>query len=541
MRRAILAVALLLACDPESAAPDAGPRVDAPPPTDAGPDRGAICDELGLPRRPFDASASGAAFEAVAGDFTVETLDGPWTLSEEWSGCESYVFVLHTASPYGDGLFASSPDELFTMGPRNVHWFFGAWDPDATAVRARMEELRDVVEEGLFFFGLPAEERAAWRARFHFITTPIFAAEGSVGALANGPGNLLNAFAITREQRFDPVGSLFAVGGAGFVPFLAMARFVPPYYDYLHDLDAAIEADTGATVVPLVSAVTTTRRTHDVTVTLPDAATMRGFDALEVDLAITCLAGPGDCSEWDRNAYVLACDDASCASTNELVRWITPYSRPGRSRWLMDASPLLPLLGSGGERTFRIVFGPDWEEPTEFVASVDLRLATRGAVERPIAATRAFVGGAFSAEYNDAREPFAFTPPAGTTRVELVAIVSGHGMEADNCAEWCNHVHTFSVNGGAAHVIDHEGQAGQALGCAERTGEGVPPGQWGNWAPLRAGWCPGLPVAAHRFDVTADVDLAGENALTYEGSYLGGAPRGGTIDLSVYVVSYGVP
>jgi len=32
------------------------------------------------------------------------------------------------------------------------------------------------------------------------------------------------------------------------------------------------------------------------------------------------------------------------------------------------------------------------------------------------------------------------------------------------------------------------------------------------------------------------VDLGSENELTYRGSFAGGEPRGGTIDLSAYVV-----
>lgn len=532
---------LLVGCDGATVSDDAGADASDEPAdagSDAGPAAADPCEVLGLPSRPFDATATGAAFEAVAGDFTVQTLDGPWTLSEEWSGCESYVFVNHSSSAYGDGLWASPPDALFTDGPRNVHYFFGSYDPTASVARAKVEEMRDAVESGFDFHGLSEDDRAWWRARIHYVTEPIRVAEGSVGALTDTSPIVLNAFAITREQRFDPVGSLMAVGRAGFEPRLEMARFAAPYFDYIHDLDAAIDADGAATVVPLLEDETTTARTLDRTVTLPDAATMAGFDTLEVDVELTCHLTPDGCSEWDRIAYVTLCDDATCASTQELVRWITPYSRPGRRRWLMDATPLLGLLADGGERTFRVIFGPDWEEPTEREVSVDLRLSDRSTPDAPIGAELAFRGGPFGADYNTGRAPFAFTPPAGTTRVELAVIVSGHGMEADNCAEWCNHVHTFDVNGAATHEIAFGDELGEPLGCAELASEGVPPGQWGNWAPRRAGWCPGLPVPTRRFDVTADVDLAGLNELAYRGSYMGGEPRGGTIDLSAYLVYY---
>jgi hypothetical protein len=256
-----------------------------------------------------------------------------------------------------------------------------------------------------------------------------------------------------------------------------------------------------------------------------------------VDVQVTCHLAPGDCSEWDRIAYVHVCDDAECTTANELVRWITPYSRPGTRRWLLEASPLLPLLGDGGTKTLRVTMGPPWEEATPRVVSVSLRLQSSGEA-RASEALLAFRGGEFNADYNAGQTPFVFTPPADATRVELVTIVSGHGQtERDNCAEWCNHVHDFSI-GGSVHTIDHEGQAGQARGCADRAGEGVVPGQWGNWAPSRAAWCPGLPVAPTVMDITADVVLGEENTVAYAARFDGGEPRGGSMDLSTYVVVY---
>ncbi|HJL16228.1 MAG TPA: peptide-N-glycosidase F-related protein [Sandaracinaceae bacterium LLY-WYZ-13_1] len=545
MRACVASLLLLMsACDGDPApvdagGTDAGVAADAGPPdagTDAGPEPGAICDELGLSVRAFDATADGAAFQTVAGDFTVRTLDGPWTLSERWSGCESYVFVLHDPGPTGTALYETFPDELFTEGPRNVHYFFGTFEDDAEAARALAEDMRAKVEEGFDFHELGEADRAFWRSRMHYLAEPIREADGSVGALTREDRRVTNAFAITRQQVFDPVGSLSVVASGGFTPRLPMVRFAAPYYDYLHDLDARLGAEE-ATVISLLDAETIAARTVDRTVTLPDAAAMAAFDALEIDVELTCHLDPAGCSEWDRIAHVDLCEDAACETRRELVRWITPYSRPGRRRWAMDASPLLGLLRGGGERTFRIVFGPSWEEETEREVSVRLRLRDTGATESATGAELAFRGGTFDADYNAGRAPFRFTPPSGTSRVELVVVVSGHGMEADNCAEWCNHVHTFAI-GGAEHVVEFPGEAGAPLGCADLAGQGVPPGQWGNWAPRRAGWCPGWPVPVHRFDLTDSVTVGAENELSYRGSYMGGEPRGGMVDLSAYVVTY---
>lgn len=550
--RPLLLGLLLLACDGGEEPSDAGPLDDAAAadsgPADAGPsDAGPpplpdVCDELGLPERPFEPGGDGSTWEETAGDFTVQTLDGPWTLSEQWSGCESYVFFNYFESGYGDGLWGTAPDELFSMGPRNVHYFFTSYETDPAAARARVEGVRDALEEGFDFLSVPEEERRFWRARFHFVVEPLQTVGGSIGQLVSGTRSVLFGFAITRQQRFDPVGVLSELRSGGWAPNLRMARYLGPYYDYLHDLDARLEADTDATVLPILEETEVTERILDRTVTLPDAATMAGFDEMQIDLEVICRADNlGDCSEWDRIGSIQLCVASDCAERDEIARWITPYARNGRRRWILDVTPFLGLVQDGGERTIRVAMGPPWEEPTVRDVNVRLRLATRGADDRPFAVQRAFRGGAWNADYNT-REPVTFTPPAGATRVELVSIISGHGQGGGtNCAEWCDHVHDFALNGGAPHTVSFPGEAGTRDGCADRTGEGVVPAQAGNWAPLRAGWCPGLPVPTRRMDLTSELDLGAESSLTYTSSYRGGEPPGGEnvmVDLSSYLVFY---
>src|SRR5205085_1832876 len=194
----------------------------------------------------------------------------------------------------------------------------------------------------------------------------------------------------------------------------------------------------------------------------------------------------------------------ACAERLEIARWITPYWRRGRQHYLIDATPFLGLLRDGGARSFFVELGPDWERATEWDAQVSLRLRTQGGEPLASGSVRAFTGGAFDASYNT-RPPFTFTPPAGVTRVELVTILSGHGQTAgDQCAEWCDHRHDFSVNGTDLPEILHAGaRIGADRGCAARASEGVIPGQWGNWAQARAYWCPGLAVQALRTDITS--------------------------------------
>lgn len=483
-----------------------------------------LCDD------PADFRAgTGFEYGDVAGDFVVETLSGSWRLSENFSGCESYVFVNYSAAA-GDAVWASPPVRLLESSPPNVQYFFTSYEENA---RTRVEQLRDAFEET---FALYSEEEAdAWRERLHFVVTPLLDIEGSAGDRARNHPGIAEAFGIDRDQRFDPVGSLAQVSGGAFRGRLQMAAFAAHYYNYEHELQLRLDAED-AMVVPFIEAETLTERVFFRDVELPDAATMDGFDHMDVDVEVICRGRAPECSEWDRIALIEVCLDEPCDARHEIVRWITPYSRPGQRRWIIDASPFLGDFRDGGTQRLRVTMGPEWEAATERDVNMSLRLSTRGEPSS-IDVQRAFVGGAFDATYADAHPPFAFSVPDEATRVELVVIVSGHGQtDGDNCAEWCEHEHRFTVNAGSAHTIAFPDEIGRPLGCAELASEGVVPGQYGNWAPRRAGWCPGFPVAALRFDVTDDASTDGE--LVYDATFEGGTPRGGNISLSAYVVSY---
>ena len=535
---ALVCSMLALACDGPGQLADAGSTVDATASSmDAGvtedggvdafvpgPD---VCEQLMLTRQPMQ-DGTGSSFGDVAGDFTVNTIDGPWTLSDHWTGCESYVFLNYASTDYGNTLFMSYPDGLYLNGPRNVHYFFTSYETDSTAIRSRLTPIHDGLEEGFAVYELSDEDKAYWRSHLHFVVDPIQNATGSVGDFVRGQTNIQHTFAIARDQRFDPVGALYDFSRPGPPPDFGMGAYAGHWYNYRASLREQIAAETGVTVVPVVSETDLTDRVLDRTVTLPDTATMAGFDTMQFDVQIECKQDPMNCSAWDRIANIAVCLDAGCTDTRELVRWITPYSRPGRRRWLMDASPLIGLVRAGGDTPLRITMGPTWEPATPRDVDISLRLSRQDASGPvPTDAQLAFTGGAFDANYNAGRNSFTFTPPDGTTKVELVVIVTGHGMATpSNCAEWCNHEHTFTVNGSSTHRVDFPGEAGQPLGCADRAGEGAVPNQWGNWAPGRAAWCPGLPVSARRIDITSEM-VSGENTLEYMASFMGHDPPGG--------------
>lgn len=574
--RSLAPAALVLtiaACGgPPATEPDAHVEADdaAMEPVDAGSDAGrpgaALCEELGLPRAEMR-TGTGVQVGDVAGDFTVQTLAGPWHLAEEWSGCDSYVFFTYFADGGGQGnaLFGTLANGAILRSPRNVHFFFSSTERDEAARATRAQGLADQLEMAFDAIGAEEADRLFWRERFHFVTDAAAEIDGSPGEYlteylrfaatpeANvdlgerGVAGMMYPFifAIDREQEWDSGDDLSP--SVGQRPTFTMGQYFPRFYNYRWALEHRLATETGVTVVPLLDHETTTGRVFTRTVSLPAASAMAAFDTLEMDIEIDCRErNMFACSEWDRIASVSLCvDGEACTERREITRWITPYWRRGRQHYLIDASPFLGLLREGGDQTFFVELGPEWERATEWVAHVALRMQTRGDAPRAMGAVRAFTGGTFDANYN-MREPFAFTVPAGATRVELVTILSGHGQTAvDNCAEWCDHRHTFSVGGTPLPTISHASAAftresliGSPRGCGAMADRGVIPGQGGNWAPTRAYWCPGMAVDAIRTDITALVTPGVETTLGYRGAFQAIEPRGGDIALSSYVVWY---
>ena len=56
---------------------------------------------------------TGSDWGQVAGDFTVETTFGTWNLAENFSGCDSYVFVRDLGDATSTSLFNSFSVALF--------------------------------------------------------------------------------------------------------------------------------------------------------------------------------------------------------------------------------------------------------------------------------------------------------------------------------------------------------------------------------------------------------------------------------------------
>jgi len=514
-----------------------------------------LCERDQLIQRQLSAGSGLYSFGELAGDFTVQTLRGAWTLSEQWTGCESYVFLVYfpdlrqsPSGPWvGDQLWESEVSALLQT-PANTHYFFISAEDDPEARQARMLEMNNRVVRSL-----NAGEQLPER-RFHFVTDRLTEIEGSVGSFARDyldfvfdPTSLVDlgergqaqaplpfVFGIDRLQRWDSGGSLDELVGQAMK--FDMASYLGYFYNHIANTYERAKGDGALEVTLLEGRVS--ERVFIQNIELPEPSLISSFDTLEVDVSVTCPhRNVFACSEWDRIARIELCRDPECHDRDELARWITPYWRRGERRWIWDASASLAWLSAGGTRSFRVEMGPEAERATERDVSLKLRLRSRGAPLRVTDTQRAFVGGDLNESYNQ-RDPISFSPPADVTQVELVVLLSGHGQTAiDNCAEWCDHQHHFTVNGVELPTLRHEGSLGSLRGCAEAASEGVSPGQFGNWAPERAYWCPGLPITPIRVDITEYVRLGEQNEMSYRATLSSDIePRGGKVALSSYIV-----
>jgi len=139
--------------------------------------------------------------------------------------------------------------------------------------------------------------------------------------------------------------------------------------------------------------------------------------------------------------------------------------------------------------------------------------------------------------------------PAGhralsTHAAALVATITGHGMDASACGEFCPVTHHFRVNGWGEKVASYAA-AGTMWGCAagESGFDGTPfgqtPNQYGTWFYGRHGWCPGQHVPPLVWDVSYDVALPGEeNVLEYEARLYGEAYDAGSSGADIVIAAY---
>ncbi len=516
---------------------------------------GADCKAVGdcfrpPPAVPFSEGPYGTKPRDLAAPFVLTTTNGDWDFKREWTGEESYVFlmyapreVVYRSGDYSEGLYKGAlARDLLTKSPKSVHYFFMPLRNNSGWEAARDKWAADVPDE--------------WASRVHFVDTPANEQQNWIGDMmrtrikAQLPYKQYDAvgFAIDRFQRIREVGMLGQLTQDGISPKLAFLAYEPIYFDFEWNRERALLSAPSPTVVSLAKQ-RTVYDAFEVDVALPDQATMATFDTLEVDLSTDCdNHRDGECGAWDYLSHLWVCDppaevDGGAPDAGpppwqcktEIARWITAYWREGR--WVTDISGMLPFLKKGGSTHFRWWASGQWDpRKTNYNVSLSLRFMNRGKGMRPTEAIPLWNGGSWNANYDSAHPPKQIPLPTPAKKVELYTLITGHGSASGNCAEFCNHEHRFSING-KPYIRSFPG-AQKPLGCAEDTGKGVVPNQHGTWYFGRGGWCPGQDVPPWTVDVTSGVKAGQSNDLTYTTAYSGrpvDADRGNIV-LSSYLI-----
>ncbi len=540
---------------------------------DAGPDGGGdmdsgmtvppnpYCTAQQLPTVAFVSGSNGQYRGDIAPDFTLPLYGdaGSWQFSAEFTGCDSYVFVTdeQTVSSINATPLATTTDWsglIAGTNPTNVHYFFISVNPSKTQA-AKVDAL---VAQQISTALAKASNASVWESKLHVVDGNAQSLAGPIGTLTKGWGQL--GFAIDRQQVYRGVGFLSDVtrldaatqadAGWGYLGNLAYLANETIYMNAQAVEQARLDSE-GATVLTLLDGEVYPSDAGFVNFdfTLPSASELAAYDTLEVEVIQHC-PDPTDlefnsCGPWDYIANFNADDpsvpynaDAGTYTYLELARFITSYHR--ETHWVVDATPMLARLASGGLRHFQFSWAPPWNtQPT--ANTLNLRFYNQGKGYRPEAILPLWTDSdGFNQTYDSNHPPVTVNIPADATHTELWMIVTGHGSDANSCCEFCNHEHEFSVNDAGALLVQFP-EAGTEAKCIPEEANGMTPNQGGTWWYGRGGWCPGEQVDPHVFDVTSMVQPGQSATVTMWGKFKNGGPPnggGGDVDLQSELVVY---
>ena len=459
----------------------------------------------------------------IVPDFTVPTLGATFYFDEVWTGNDVYLFLFKYTSSSGtsnSNVWGQNPGTLIRNLPDNTHLFYGSFD---TSYHSDVIDRRTAVENSLN----PSEE-AKWNDRIHYIDQRATSITGGLGDMIGSINNPLY-MGIDRFQMARESGSLASYPSGSTDP-LHLA-FEPEQWNAEFPVEIRLQ-DPGIEVITMMdfeyhSGGWQGGYSSKRNVTFP--ANLSSYDTLEIYHEHACDersnrygksdGSEGGCHEWDYEANLYICDPVDVNSCGtEFVRWITTYGREGR--WLTDLTPYLFMLDDNDFRQFR------YGGANRGSLTISFLLSNWGEGDIANSGEFAFSGGQFDGTYNDESKysrQFNFTVPSGTTRVEIVSTITGHGFGQDNqnCAEFCNHEHHYSMNGYSTAELHPIANSND--GCKQLVGEGVVANQYGSWPYGRAGWCPGQDVKQWRYDISSWSDMTGasSNNLHYEGLFNG--------------------
>ncbi len=589
-------------------------------PTDGAETGPTACSVAGLTPTSFAAGPYGAHRGDLADEVSLPLTDGStWSLKDQWTGCESYVFLTDLttiSSTNSNPAWGVAKDlaALVTKSPKNVHYFFVSAASSTATANTNIANQDKAINA--YLATLSGANQAFWKSHLHVVAKDI----RSLGAWFSTPvlTYMQFGFAIDPRQHIRAVGTLADVtrpDGSWFANNIAYAASEADYMNADAIASNALDAESGLTVTVFdegishlnadgtVSTSAVLSQWAETDTVLPSAAQIAGYDTLEVEVTQRCPKADtnelaSNCGAWDYIAFLgvaplgapggdagpdasgdaradadadgggsdasadagasdasadAGASDASAESGSdggdaatpplptatpgvEIARFITSYHR--ETHWVVDATPMLTELQSGGSRHFHWEFAPPWNvQPTW--TKLSLHFSNKKKPARPTQAIPLFTGGPFDSKYNTIHPPVTATIPATAKRVEIWAVITGHGGDSTtNCAEFCDHQHQFTVG---STVYAHEfAMAGTETGCVVDTANLMTPNQGGTWWYGRGGWCPGAPVVPWSVDVTKDAVPGTSVTVSYKGLLGGATPPDGTgnIDMNSYLVVY---
>lgn len=286
-------------------------------------------------------------------------------------------------------------------------------------------------------------------------------------------------------------------------------------------------------------------------ITMPSVSTLLPFNKLFLEFELECWAGTLDreCPIWDRIVSVWV----QCGGEQfELGRWINEFRRRN-GRWITDASAWLPALrtnlGAANECQFSIniytINNKYWAPYLNLLFVQDQSIPVT-----PLQVTSLWPYGYynFNSSYASLFPPVTITSlPAGTKRVEIAAIITGHGSDSNGCGEFCNQTHTFWLQplvGAMQSKSFSADEAGTQYGCADQVPFGVQPNGYGTWEYGRGMWCNGRQVDPLIWDVTNLLLPSGSAVLVYNATNAGHPPNGSGgiqayVDFEAVLVAWG--
>jgi len=205
----------------------------------------------------------------------------------------------------------------------------------------------------------------------------------------------------------------------------------------------------------------------------------------------------------------------------EISRFITPYgnnlSLGEGFTWVYDVTDYEPLFHDSVDIT-----------AGNFQELLDLKFyMIEGTPPRDIVKLdKVYSGYWYLSQFEDKVPPKKFKLADGASQWKVKTRTTGHLFSnPTNCAEFCEKTHTFLVEEQpiASWEIIQE--------CAENP---LYP-QGGTWIYDRAGWCPGMDVTEHDFEITQYVNSNDSVLLDYNSEY----DEYGTYNLETHLFSFG--